>query len=145
LNEPPPEPVVADRRRGWNDGDTVRVRRALSERAARALQAVRTPVQRITISDSAGAFVLRGEVGDGVRVTPDGTTARVAWLDGTPADVRTRWVAQRLEVVRRLDGGTMIREFYSRSPGSSRLIVFTIVTGPFDGEITLRRVYEASS
>jgi hypothetical protein len=112
------------------------------ELAARVLAAARNRIDRFTIADSAGVLTLR--TGDDARVvvTPDGSSTRRTWLDGTSAELRARWVQQRLEIMRRLDGGITVHEYYSRSPGGSRLIVFSIVKGPFDGEITVRRVYE---
>jgi hypothetical protein len=125
----------AGRRAGRVDG----------ELAARVVAAARGRSDRFTIADSAGVLTLRTSDGPRVVVTPDGSTSRRNWLDGTISELRARWVQQRLEIVRRLDGGITVQEYYSRSPGSSRLVIFAIVSGPFDGEITVRRVYDLVS
>jgi hypothetical protein len=121
-------------------GDTTRYRRINDETAARVLAVLRTPIERLTVSDSAGMMQFRVET-QSVVIVP-GSSTRKTWLDGTSALTRVRWVDQRLEIERRLERGITVQEYYSRSPGASKLVVFTIVRGGFDGEMTVRRVYD---
>jgi hypothetical protein len=139
------DPAGTTARRGGTFRDTVRAGRVDGALAARVLAAARQRTEQLTIADSAGVITLRGSEHDSVVVTPDGRSARRTWLDGTTGELRARWVQQRLEIVRRLDGGITVQEYYSRSPGGSRLVVFAIVKGPFDGEIAVRRVYDCIS
>ena len=125
-------------------GERLRRAHVDDELAARVLAAARSQIEQLSIADSAGVITLHTGEHDPVVLTPDGRTARRKWLDGTTAELRARWVQRRLEIVRRLDGAITVQEYYSRSPGGSRLAVFTIVQGPFEGEITVRRVYERS-
>jgi hypothetical protein len=129
--------------RSTTPAERARAARVDGELAARVRAASRSHIERLAIADSGGVITLRSGANHSVVLSPDGSTTRQKWLDGTSSDLRARWVAQRLEVVRKIDGSITVQEYYSRSPGGSRLVVFSIVTGPFDGEITVRRVYDS--
>jgi len=123
-------------------GARPRTARVDGELADRVRAAVRSQAERLVIADSGAVIALQADEHARVVLSPDGSTVQQQWLDGTTAELRARWHEQRLEIVRRLDGGITVQEYYSRSPGGSRLVVFSIVRGPFDGEITVRRVYD---
>jgi hypothetical protein len=123
-------------------GERPRTARVDGELADRVRAAVRGQAERLVIADSGGVIALQADAHARVVLSPDGSTVQQQWLDGTTAELRARWHEQRLEIVRRLDGGITVQEYYSRSPGGSRLVVFSIVRGPFEGEITVRRIYD---
>lgn len=132
-------------RPGGTYPERLRTARVDDDLAERVLAATRVRSDHLTIADSAGVITLRTGERAEVRVTPGARSARQTWLDGTTGELRARWVQQRLEIVRRLDGGITVQEYYARSPGGSRLVVFSIVKGPFDGEKTRRLVYNETA
>jgi hypothetical protein len=139
--QPDPDAPAAPGPAGTSRGRP-RNARVEGDLAARVLVAARSHIERLTIADSGSVIALRGNEQTRVALSLDGRSVRQKWLDGSTVDMRARWVEQRLQIVRRVDGGITVQEYYSRSRGGSRLVVFSIVTGPFDGELTVRRVYD---
>jgi hypothetical protein len=78
-----------------------------------------------------------------VAVPTNWRKVRVTWLDAQPSEARARWKDGRLQIERRFDDGSGVTEYYSRSPGSSRLVVYTTVDGWLRTDATVRRVYDA--
>jgi hypothetical protein len=72
----------------------------------------------------------------------DGSGVDVRWLNGEMSNVRAKWRDGRLELERQLAGGIRITEYYSRGPGSSVMVVYSILDGPWPREVSLRRVYD---
>jgi hypothetical protein len=67
------------------------------------------------------------------------------WGDGRSWRLRARWRQGRLEVERLQpdSGGIRLREYFSRSPGGDRLVVWTVAELP--QELTVRRIYRLTA
>lgn len=114
--------------------------------ARRALAAVREPPARLTIvaTDTLVTFGFGGTQDVALRTAWQ--AAESGWADARSWRVRARWRQGRLEVERQPvpENGVRLREYYSRSPGGDRLVVWTVVELPAD-ELTVRRIYRLSS
>jgi hypothetical protein len=126
---------------GWNRADTL-YRAPDPVRTARlALAIVREPPPRVTISVADAMVTFRFAEQQDVALGTTWQRTVDGWGDGRAWRMRARWRAGRLEVERQQpDGDVRLREYYSRSPGADRLVVWTAIELPGD-ELTVRRVY----
>jgi len=112
----------------------------------RATQAAATAVgpapSRLTIEATDSLVTFRFPVGEDVALATDWQQVTGIWSEQRPWELRARWYEGRLEVERRQPNGDRIKleEYYSRSPGSDRLVVWTRISVPGD-ELSVRRVY----
>jgi hypothetical protein len=110
--------------------------------ARSALAVVREPPPRITISATDSLVTFRFDGQQDVALSTAWVPMEAGWGDDRSWRLRARWREGRLEVERLQpqDGGVRLREYYSRSPGADRLVVWTAIELPGD-ELTVRRVY----
>lgn len=116
-------------------------RRSDAERAT--IDVLRATPARFTVTQADSLFGIEVEGAPPVLVPIGGGAVAIIWIDGRSADVRARWHDGRLEVERRLEDGVRIMEYYTRSPGGSRMVVFAEVDTGFGVSFALRRVYRA--
>src|SRR5687767_6857915 len=90
-------------------GERPRMSRVDRELAERVRTTARSQAERLVIADSSGMIALQADEHARVVLSADGSTVRQQWIDGTSAELRARWVEQRLEIVRRLDGGITVQ------------------------------------
>jgi len=110
--------------------------------ARRALAAVREPPARLTIAATDSLVTFRFGAGQDVALGTGWTQVAGSWGDDRVWRLRARWREGRLEVERDQpqQDGVQLHEYYSRSPGGDRLVVWTTITVQ-DDELSVRRVY----
>jgi hypothetical protein len=116
-------------------------RRSDAERAL--IETLRATPARFAVTQADSLLAIEVDSAPPVVVPIGGGTAATIWIDGRSADVDARWVDGRLLVERRLEDGVSITEYYSRSPGGARMVVFAEVDTGFGVSFALRRVYHA--
>ncbi len=118
---------------------TRRVSRIRNAADFASLRAASHTIERLAIQRTSNHVVfVAGETAP-VSIPLDGTNIETTWLDGQPCDVNARWRNGRLEVERTFADGTRLTEYYSRFPGTDRLVVYTRVK---DIGLEFRRVYQ---
>ena len=109
----------------------------------RADTLIRRPPQhmRIAAHDSMVWFRFDEDADVALRI---GDGARdVRWFDGETWLVSVRWHEGRLQLRRQRRDHPWITEYFDRSRGSDRLVVFSVMSGG-EGEVSVRRVYRAA-